>query len=401
MIPVAAAFAPLTDSAILVAAQRLGFAADEGIELTLVRERSWANVRDRLVYGHVQVAHILAPLALAVTLGVGHKPVALAAPFKLGMNGNALTLSSELAAALDPVARNRVEDPVATAHDLAAAIGLHRRKPVIGIVHRYSSHALTLRYWLGFAGVDPDRDIQMRVLPPSGMVEALERGEIDGFIVGEPWGSVAVDEGLGEIVAFSSNIWGRSVEKVLAMREDWADSNPDVVDRLLRALDRAAAWCENPENKPALAELLADEGILGEPARLIERALTGRMRLTQSGEVLESPDFLILHREAANFPWRSQALWIYSQFVRWGLVDASDEARERAARLFRSDIYRRALAGGATPLPGASLKLEGALKVPTGAGSDRGTLTLGPDRFFDGRVFDPLDIDAYLASFSG
>lgn len=399
MTPVAAAFVPLADSAILIAAHRLGFAADEGIDLRLMRERSWANVRDRLIYGQVQVAHMLAPLALAVTLGVGHPSAPLAAPFKLGMNGNALTLSSELAAALDPVARNRVDDPVATAHDFAVAIGLHRRKPVIGIVHRYSSHALTLRYWLGFAGVDPDRDIQMRVLPPSGMVEALAAGEIDGFIVGEPWSSVAVEAGLGEIVAFSCNIWQRSVEKVLAMREDWAEAEPDLVDRLLRALDQAAVWCENPENRPALAAMLSDEQVIGEPAHVIERALAGRMQLSQDGEIVEAPDFLILHREAANFPWRSQALWIYSQFVRWGFSEASEEARERAARLFRSDIYRRALAGGATPLPGASLKLEGALAVPTGAGSDRGTLTLGPDRFFDGRVFDPMDIDAYLASF--
>lgn len=399
MTPVTAAFVPLTDSAILIAAQRLGFAADEGVDLHLVRERSWANVRDRLSYGHVQVAHLLAPLALAVMLGLGHRPVALSVPFKLGMNGNALTLSTELAAAFDPVARNRVDDPIATAHDFAAAIGLHRRKPVIGIVHRYSSHALTLRYWLGFAGIDPDRDIVLRVLPPSAMVDALAAGEVDGFIVGEPWSSVAVDEGVGEIVAFSCNIWRRSVEKVLAMREDWAEANPGVVDRLLRALDRAAAWCEDAGNIDALASMLAHEEVIGEPARLIARALSGRMVLTNDGEVVDAPDFLMLHREAANFPWRSQALWIYSQFIRWGLAAASDAARDRAAHLFRSDIYRRALAGGATPLPGASLKLEGALHVPTGAGSDRGTLTLGPDRFFDGRVFDPMNIEAYLQSF--
>ncbi|QAY76401.1 CmpA/NrtA family ABC transporter substrate-binding protein [Sphingosinicella sp. BN140058] len=400
MIPVAAAFVPLTDSAILIAAQRLGFAADEGIDLTLARERSWATVRDRLIYGQVQIAHMLAPLALAVTLGLGQPPVALAAPFKLGTNGNALTVSAELAAALDPVARNRIDDPVATAHDLAAAIGLHRRKPILGIVHRFSSHALTLRYWLGFAGIDPDRDIQLRVLPPSAMVEALAAGEIDGFIAGEPWSSVAVAEGLGEIVAFSSNIWARSVEKVLAMRQDWAEANGDTVDRLLRALDRAASWCEDKANIPALAAMLADPQIIGEPADLIAQALAGRMPLSKEGEVIEAPDFLMFHREAANFPWRSQALWIYSQFVRWRLAAPSAAAEARAASLFRSDLYRRALAGGATPLPGASSKVEGALAVPTGAGSDRGTLTLGPDRFFDGRVFDPVDIDAYLESFA-
>lgn len=401
MIKVAAALVPLTDSAILVAAERLGFAAEEGIDLQLVRVNSWATARDQLTYGQVQAAHLLAPLALAMTLGLGHPPVPLAAPFKLGMNGNAVTVSPEIAAALDPHPRSRVKDPLATAHDLAGAIGLHRRKPVFGIVHRYSSHALALRYWLASAGIDPDRDVMLKVVPPPAMPDALQRGEIDGFIAGEPWGSVAVDEGLGEIVAFSSNVWRRSVEKVLGMREDWAEANPDSVDALLRALDHAASWCDDPANASDLAGMLADERVLDEPSSIIERALRGSIRLTRGGDVLDDPDFLIFHREAANFPWKSQALWIYSQFVRWGFTPISDEGQARAAGLFRSDLYRRALAGSATPMPGASLKVEGALGLPIAAGSDTGKLTLGPDRFFDGRIFDPDHIPKYLASFLG
>jgi NitT/TauT family transport system ATP-binding protein len=111
-------------------------------------------------------------------------------------------------------------------------------------------------------------------------------------------------------------------------------------------------------------------------------------------------DFLIFHREAAAFPWRSQALWIYSQLVRWGHVAPSPEAQAEAAAVFRSDIYRRALAGSGLAMPGASLKLEGAVSAPTGVGAHSGALTLGPDRFFDGRIFDPHAIDEYLASFA-
>ncbi|WP_380877935.1 nitrate transporter [Sphingomonas sp. DBB INV C78] len=399
MTPVSAAFLPLTDSAALIVAQALGFAEAEGIDLRLIRDTSWANVRDRLVYGQVQAAHMLAPLAVAVTLGLSQHPAAIAAPFKLCVNGNALTLSSELAAALDPKPRNRIDDPIATAHDFAAAIGLHRRKPVIGIVHRFSSHALMLRYWLGFAGMDPDRDILLRVLPPSLMVEALRAGEIDGFTAGEPWNSVAVAEGLGEIVATGAGIWQRGVEKVLAFREDWLEANPDTVDRLLRALDRAAAWCDDAVNHSRLADLLSLPEYVGQPAEIIALALGGHLPLVRGGDPIESPDFLFFHREAANFPWRSQALWIYSQFVRWGM-STSDPANEAAAaNVLRSDVYRRALAGGSTPLPGASMKLEGALGAPLAVGSDLGTLTLGSDRFFDGRVFDPAEIAAYLESF--
>jgi ABC-type nitrate/sulfonate/bicarbonate transport system substrate-binding protein len=396
MTPLSIAFLPLTDSAPLIVAREQGFAEAEGIALTLVRDTSWATVRDRLVYGQVQCAHMLAPLAVAVTLGLSQAPCAIAAPFKLNDNGNALTLSAELAAALDPDPRNRVRDPVATAHDFAAAIGLHRRKPVIGIVHRYSSHALMLRYWLAFAGVNPDRDVTLRVLPPSLMVQAMRLGEIDGFIAGEPWGSVAVAEGIGEIAAAGVNIWQRGVEKVLATRADWAEANGETLDRLLRALDLAAAWCDDPANRGELAALLARPDHVGQPAELIAQALAGRMPLMQGGEVIDLPDFLVFHRGAANFPWRSQALWIYSQFVRWKLVEPSADAEAAAAAVFRSDLYRRALAGSGVALPGASMKVEGALTNPLAAASHQGNLMLSPDRFFDGKSFDPQDIPGYL-----
>lgn len=399
MIPISIAFVPLTDAAVLIAAKERGFAEAEGIDLSLVRSTSWATARDRLVYGQVQAAHLLAPLALAVTLGLSQQPSPIAAPFKLSLNGNAMTLSAEFAAALDPVSINRVTDPEATAHDFAGAIGLHRRKPIIGIVHRFSSHALMLRYWLASGGVDPDRDLTLRVLPPSLMVEALRAGEVDGFTVGEPWNSIAVDDGLGEIAAVGASIWQRGVEKVLAMREPWMEEHPESVDRLLRALDRAARWCDQPANRSDLANLLAQPEYVGARADLIERGLTGRIWLRREEQPVEIPNFFLFHSGAANFPWRSQGLWIYSQFVRWGFVEASADTERRAAHVFRSDVYRRALAGSDTPMPGASMKLEGSLGSPLGVGSDRGTLTLGADRFFDGRVFDPDRIEEYLASF--
>jgi ABC-type nitrate/sulfonate/bicarbonate transport system substrate-binding protein len=400
MTPIAATFLALTDAAPLIVARERGFAADQGIDLSLVRESSWASVRDRLVYGQVQAAHMLAPLAVAVTLGLSQHPAKLAAPFKLNVNGNALTMHPAFAAALDPDPLRRVQDPEGTAHDFAAAIGLWRRKPVIGVVHRFSSHALILRYWLAYAGVDPDRDVALRVLPPSMMVSALATGEIDGFIAGAPWSSVAVAEGVGEIVAAGPRIWQRGVEKVLATRADWAENNPDALDRLLVALDRAAAWCDDPANLPELAELLARPEHVGQPAGHILPALAGRVPLARGGPPAELPDAMIFHREAANFPWRSQALWIYSQLVRWKMVEPSPAAQAAAADVFRSDIYRRALGATGAIMPGASSKLEGSLMAPLPAGTHRGTLTLGPDRFFDGRIFDPQHVEGYLRSFA-
>lgn len=397
--PMAIAFLPLTDSAPLIAAYEKGFAAEAGIDLTLHKTTSWATLRDRLVYGQVQAAHMLAPLAIAVTLGLSQHPAALSAPFKLNVNGNALSMSTEFAAALDPDPVKRIADPVGAAHDFAAAIGLHRRKPVIGIVHRYSSHALMLRYWLGYAGVDPDRDLALRVLPPSLMAEAMRAGEIDGFIAGEPWGSVAVAEGLAEIVAVGSRIWQRGVEKVLAFRTDWMEANAATTDRLLVAMARAAAWCDDPANHEELAALLERPGYVGRPAPVILPALTGRMILRRDTPPVAMDDFMLFARESTSFPWRSQALWIYSQMIRWGMAEASEAAERAAAEVFRSDIYRRALADAALPMPGASMKVEGALSSPLAVGSNSGTLTLGPDKFFDGRIFDPSRIPEYLAAF--
>ncbi|WP_334181262.1 CmpA/NrtA family ABC transporter substrate-binding protein [Novosphingobium sp.] len=393
------AFLPLNDVAVLAAARERGFAEEEGLALDLLRTTSWATLRDRLVYGQVQAAHMLAPLAVAVTLGLSQQPAALAAPYKLGVNGNMLVMAKEFAAALDPDPASRIADPLGTAHDFAAAIGLWRRKPVIGVVHRFSSHALMVRYWLASAGVDPDRDVVLRVLPPSLTVEALHAGEIDGFIAGEPWGSAAVEAGLAETVAVGERIWQRGVEKVLAFRENWLEENAETVDRLLRALARAANWCDAPENHEALAHLLADPRYLDQPADLIRRGLTGQI-VARAGEApISNPDFMLFSREATPFPWRSQALWIYSQLARWGMAEHSPENAAKAGRVFRPDVFRRALAGSDMPMPGASMKLEGAVASPLAVGSRKGDLTLGPDRFFDGRIFDPERIDDYLTGF--
>ena len=399
MTPINIAFLGLTDAAVLVAAKEQGFAEAEGIALNLLKDTSWATLRDRLVYGQVQAAHMLAPLAVAVTLGLSQQPCALAAPFKLNVNGNLLVMAPGFAAALEPDAAARLNDPLATAHDFANAIGLHHRKPIIGVVHRFSSHALILRYFLASAGIDPDRDVVLRVLPPSMMVEAMLVGEIDGFTAGEPWGSAAIEAGLSEAVAASERLWQLGVEKVLTFRADWMESNPDTVDALLRALAKAALWCDEPANHEALADLLARPAYVDQPAEIIQRALSGSIVVRQGEPPVQVPEFLMFAREATPFPWRSQALWIYSQMLRWHMVEPDEAMQARAAAVFRPDVYRRALANVDMPMPGASMKVEGSLAAPLQIGAPRGAITLGPDRFFDGRAFDPDRIEDYVAGF--
>lgn len=399
MIPVRAAFLALTDAAVLIAAREKGFAEAEGIDLTLVRDTSWATLRDRLIYGDVQAAHMLAPMAVAVSLGLGQHAAVLSAPYKLNVNGNLLVMASEFTAALEQNLAARLNDPLATAHDFAAAIGLYRRKPVIGVVHRHSSHALMLRYWLASAGVDPDRDVVLRVVPPSLMAEAMALGETDGFIAGEPWGSVAIEAGVAEAVAAGERIWRRGVEKTLTFRTDWMERNTETVDRLLRAVARAATWCDDPANADPLVDLLSRSNYIDQPAELIARGLTGTIVPRRGSVAVRMDDFVLFAREATGFPWRSQALWIYSQLLRWQMIEPSSENERRAAAVFRPDVYRRALSGLDLAMPGASSKVEGALDAPMPIGTYRGEVTLGPDRFFDGRRFDPEDVAGYVAQF--
>ena len=194
-------------------------------------------------------------------------------------------------------------------------------------------------------------------------------------------------------------IWRRGVEKVLAFRTPWLEENPQTVDALIRALVRAAAWCDEPDHHEALAHLLSQPHYVDQPAELILRALSGSIVARPDMKPLQMPDFMLFSREATPFPWRSQSLWLYSQLVRWKMVDHTPGNAGKAAAVFRPDIFRRALADSDVPLPGASMKLEGAVESPLPVGSKRGELTLGPDRFFDGRVFDPERIEDFLDSF--
>ena len=391
-------FLPLVDAALPILAHELGFAAAQGVAIELVRDVTWATVRDRLLYGHTDAAHLVAPLAIATTLGRGRPAVPLAVPFVLGLNGNAITFSTALGEACG--LGDGLGDPVAVGAALKAVTAerLAAGRPVrFGVVHRYSSHNYMLRYWLAGVGIRPDTDVSISVTSPPLAADALAAGEVDGICVGEPWNSIAVDRGVGRIALATAQIWRRGVEKVLALKAETAAARPEATAALIRALHAAAAHFVRPETAEESAALLARSAYIDAPVDAIRRAITDRIRLVPGGAPVHYPDFMFQHREAANFPWRSQAAWLYAQMVRWDGPPFSEEDAAIAQSVFRPDLYRAALAGSGAPLPNASSKLEGALNEPIGAGSSQGRLVLGSDRFFDGRAFDPDDIAGYLA----
>ncbi|MEO6716959.1 MAG: ABC transporter substrate-binding protein [Novosphingobium sp.] len=391
-------FLPLVDACLPILAREHGFAEEEGLSLRLVKDMSWATVLDRLLYGHTDAAHLVAPLALAVTLGRGRPAQPLSVPFVLGLNGNAVTMRPDLAARVGT--SGRLGDPVRVGAALKVVVQerLAVGNPIrFGVVHRYSSHNYMLRYWLSASGIRPDRDVEITTVAPPFCADALEQGEVDAICVGEPWNSVAVERGAGEIVLATAHIWRRGVEKVLALRETMLEDRRDAVEALIRALVRAGRHFIDPANWDANAAILArSEYLDGDPV-LIRRAISDRMLLARGGEVVHYPDFMFQYREAANFPWISQAEWLYTQMVRWDGMDFDPADAIKSARVFRPDVYRSALIGTGEPLPGASSKVEGSLELPTAVGTQRGSITLTDNRFFDGQAFDPADIPGYLA----
>jgi len=401
LIPVRAGFLPLVDAALLIAAREKGFAREEGIDLHLFRETSWANIRDRLSVGHFDVAHMLAPLPIAANLGLSPLDVPFIAPMALGLGGNAVTVSNGLWSALAAFGAPSDGDPTRVGAALRAVISARQdqreRSLIFAVVQSFSGHHYELRYWLAACGIDPDRDLTIVVVPPPLMVDALKSGRIDGYCVGEPWNTAAVHDGSGRIVTTKSSIWRSSPEKVLGVTKEWAEVNPETLAGLLRALHRASLWCEDKNNAPDLAALLAGAEYLNLPEAVVLPAISNEIAL---GDSVPRPvaDFLIFASKAATFPWQSHALWFYSQMVRWGQIAHSAESSLAARLSYRPDLYRQALSGLGVAMPGASSKIEGALAERTHLPAARGQLILGPDGFFDGVIFDPDRIEDYITA---
>lgn len=380
-------YVPLVDAAPLYVAQALGFAQEEGLDLTLIAAPSWSTLRDMLASGQVVAAQMLAPVPVAIAMGLGGVATPLEALMVLNINGNTIGVSRELAGRMRACgfAFDFADAHAAGRALLSAAKGLR-----IGVPFAFSMHRELIEYWLGGLGEPLPADLEIYTVPPPRMAAALAAGEIDAFCVGEPRGSVAVDSGVGTLLLPGSAIWSAAPEKVLATRAGWAEAEPDLAGRLMRAVWRAGRWLGQPGNSSVASDLLAAPGRLAVTSEVIERILTGRLIISAEGEERRVPRFIDFHFGAANFPWRSQAAWIGARLAaRHGLEPMAAIASAR--RVFRSDLYRQHLQSAGAELPGASVKLEGSLSVPTAAPSAQGRLILSPDLFFDARIFDPDD----------
>ena len=326
-------YIPIIDCAPVILADELGAYERQGLEVEIRREVSWANVRDKLALGVLDASHILAPLPLAITLGIDSVTVPLVNVMTLEVNGNALTLSNalwrEVEEAAPELAATRPLDARAIAAVVAARAAAGRPQLVLASVFPYSVQNYMVRLWLSSGGLDPDRDVRLTTVPPPHTVAHLSGGVIDGYCVGEPWNQQAQALGIGRIALTGPAIWKGMPEKVLGTTEAFAEKNPNTVKALIKALLEACLWLDDPANRTEAARVLSSPRYLNTPADVMARTL-------------ELPDFHVFHRDHANFPWRSHADWFLGQMERWGQVPAGLDRTAIADRVYRTDIYRAA-----------------------------------------------------------
>ncbi len=330
-------FIPIIDCAPVVLAEELGAFERQGLDVEIRREVSWSNVRDKLAAGLLDASHILAPLPLALTLGIDSVNVPLLNVMTLQLNGNALTLSQALWREMEETAPDLVASGHAALVAQALAAVVRKRaatgapKLVLASVFPYSAQNYMLRLWLASGGIDPDRDLRLTVVPPPHTVAHLSGGVIDGYCVGEPWNQRAAVLGIGRIALTGPDIWRGMPEKVLGTTEAFAEKNPETLKALIKALLEAAQWIDDPANRNEAARVLSQPRYLNMPTEVMQRTL-------------DLPDFHVFHRNHANFPWRSHADWFLKQMVRWGQASSSVDIEAVSNRVYRTDLFRAAAA---------------------------------------------------------
>lgn len=361
-------FVPLNDCAPLVVAQEKGLFQKHGLEqVTLVREPGWKTIWEGIRSGRLDAAVVVAGIPLASTLGVGGVPVPLVTSLTLSRGGSAITFGRRL-----------LLHGVFSPWDL----GNYLRQtpeavPTLGVVHPASLHNFLLRHWLASGGVDPDRDVTLTVIPPPQMVAHLKAGNIDGYCVGEPWNSRAVREGLGFIVTTTPEILPSHIEKVLTVRQDWAQSYPRTHVALVKALLEACHYCDQPQHRSEILEWLAQPQYVG---AALEDLQPGWRGVLQRGTADESQVIVGFHQFANGrntCPERLEHLWILTQMARWGLCAFPRNWVSVLEQVLDDKTY--ALAARDLGLPDRA--------------HDRGALLFGDGSRFDGE--DPI---AYLES---
>ncbi len=343
---------------------------------------------------------MLAGMPIAASLGVGATKKPTITGFAMDLNGNGITVSNDLYKRMveaDPESMKTRPTPADALKKVIDADKKAGKPPMtFAMVFPVSTHNYEIRYWMASAGIDPDRDVRLIVIPPPQMVANLDAGNIVGYCVGEPWNERAVEMGIGRTIITNYEIWNNKLEKVFGVNEDWAEKYPNTHRAAIMALIEAASWADKAENRMEVVKIISQKSYVNAPEDVVKMSMTGTFRYAKDEAPVSMPDFNVFHRYAANFPWPSQAAWYITQMLRWGQIETPLDIRKTASLVYRTDLYRAAAKDLGIAYPTIDWKTEGSHKGPWTLQGASSPIAMGPDRFFDGKHFDPAKLMAYM-----
>ena len=361
----------LTDNSPIVIAHEKGLFKKYGIESTVSKGANWAAIRDSLSSGDIQATHMLLGMPIASTMGLlGSPKKPMVIPWILNRNGQSISLKNSFKGKIQ-------DDPKALRPfvDKAKRLG----EPLtFAMTFPPGTHAMWTRYFLGAGGINPDKDVNLVVIPPPQMVANMKIGKMDGFCVGEPWNARLISDGIGYTALNTQDIWKDHPEKVCAFLADFAAKNPKTVKAVLKALHEASVWLDDLGNRPEQAEIVSRPTYINCPKEIILGRLLGDYDFGD-GRKTKDDHYMIYSQRNCNYPQPKYAVWWLTQFRRWGMVSGPPDYAGIAKQVMRSDLY------------------EEAMKEISYA---HGGMNNSTETLFDGMTFDPSKPEEYAAGFA-
>ena len=362
-------FIPLTDCASVVMAAALGFDKKYGIKIIPTKEASWAGVRDKLVNGELDMAHVLWGLIYGVQLGIGGTKKDMAILMNLNHNGQAITLSKKLAE------KGAIDGP-----GLAKLMQTEKREYTFAQTFPTGTHAMWLYYWLAASGINPMKDAKVITVPPPQMVANMRVGNMDGYCVGEPWGHRAIIDGIGITAVTTQDIWKDHPEKVLGTTGDFVKKYPNTARAVMMAVLEASRWIDaSLSNKLKMAETVAEKSYVNTGVDAINQRILGRYQ-NGLGKTWDDPNHMKFFNDGAvNYPYLSDGMWFLTQHKRWGLIKEHPDYLGIAKQINQIELYTQAA---------SALKIN----VPKDP--------MRTSKLMDGVVWDGKDPKKYADSFA-
>ncbi len=362
-------FIPLTDCASVVMASVLGFDKKYGVKIIPTKESSWAGVRDKLVNGELDMAHVLYGLIYGVHMGISGPKKDMAVLMTLNNNGQAITLSKALAD------KGAVDGP-----SLAKLMKADKRDYTFAQTFPTGTHAMWLYYWMASAGIHPLKDAKVITVPPPQMVANMRVGNMDGYCVGEPWGHRAIIDGIGITAVTTQDIWKDHPEKVLGTTGDFVKKYPNTARAVMMAVLEASRWIDSGlQNKNKMAETIADKSYVNTSVDAINQRILGRYQ-NGLGKTWDDPNYMKFFNDGAvSFPYLSDGMWFLTQHKRWGLLKEHPDYLAVAKQINQIDLYKQAAAGVKANVPKDVLRSS---------------------KLIDGVVWDGKDPKKYADSFA-